>query len=366
MGPESQNKARRASVLLAFFVFLSVGCQGPKDANEKWIYSPNQANAGPSLSDNIDFLEERLKLREKAFLEQAELAGLYLQRARATRSARDLELAERWYERSLKEFESASALLVKAEFLQMEHNFQEALSLLNKVLAMEPGNVKAQVLAIRVELAKGDVASAKSRLDKLPDQPLSSMKFLRAQVAEAEGDVTSARALYEEAIRREADSGSMSESARMRDLLARLEISQGRLDEARALLESARSIPVEQPLTELLSSEIHRQKGQLKEAAALLRLAYEKFADPTFLIRLGEVQRELGEQEAAKKTFETAAQVLKSDPFGHERDLALALFYLDPGSNSEEIDRLMQLELKRRKDPETLRIAEMVKTHRQP
>ena len=355
------RKAGRAVALLVFFVCLVLGCQ--REQETAWPYVANQGPAsGPSLTDSIEFLEERLKTRPDSYLQQAELAAVYLQRGRATRSAKDLEQATLWVERSLEEFENPPALLVKAEYLQMEHRFHDSLLLVDKVLALEPGNQAAHVLGVRVELAKGDVAQAEARLQKLPELPLSSLKFLRAQVAEAQGDIEGARALYQEAIQREGDSGSASESARMRALWARLELSQGQLEQAEGLLESARSIPVEQPLTELLRAKLLEQKGELKEASSLLRLAYEQFGDPLFLVRLGEVQSKLGQPEAAQKTFATAAQVLKSDGFGHERDLALALFYLDPSANAEEVQRLMEIELQRREDPETLRIAELVKT----
>ena len=146
----------------------------------------------------------------------------------------------------------------------------------------------------------------------------------------------------------------------MRAMLARLELEQGRLDEAKALLEAAHAIPVEQPLTEIVRAGLLAAEGQPSEASALLRAAFEHYRDPVFLVRLGEVHISSGQQEEARSTFSTAAQILDSDPFGHERDLALSLYYSDPESNAAKIEELIKTEFERRDDPETRRIAELV------
>ena len=142
--------------------------------------------------------------------------------------------------------------------------------------------------------------------------------------------------------------------------MARLEIREGNWERAEALLEAAHRIPVEQPLTEVLRAQVLAHKKDYREAEQLLRAAYESYQDPTFLLRLGEVEALNGKEEAAKKTLTTAAELLKRDNLGHERDLALALYYLDAEKNAEEIKRLMTIELVRRQDFETLRIQSLI------
>ena len=356
-----QQKAGRGLPLLVFCcLFLSLFQVGCQKAGSDWTYRDRPSNEGASVDAHIEFLEERLKNRPTAFLEMAELAGYYLQRGKSRRTPDDVEAAQTWVERSLAEQENPAALLVRADALQMTHRFAESLEAIDQVLASDPGQVKAVMLGVQVALSKGDVEDAKRRLEVLPDARLSSHLFLRAQVAEASGEIEQARELYRQAIRREADSGSASESARMRAMLARLELEQGRLEEAKPLLEAAHAIPVEQPLTELVRARLMQAEDQPSEASALLRAAFEHYRDPVFLVRLGEVQIASGKQEEARTTFSTAAQILRDDPFGHERDLALALYYADAQSNSEKIEELMRTELERRDDPETRRIAELV------
>ncbi len=356
-----QQKAGRGLPLLVFCcLFLSLLHLGCKRAGTDWTYLDRPSNEGATVDAHIEFLEERLKKRPTAFLEMAELAGYYLQRGKARRTPEDIESAQKWVEKSLTEQENPAALLVRADALQMTHQFGDSLKAIDEVLASDPGHVKAVMLGVQVALSKGDVEDAKQRLKVLPDAQLSSHLFLRGQVAEASGEIEQARDYYQRAIRREADSGSASESARMRAMLARLELEQGRLGEAKSLLEAAHAIPVEQPLTELVRARVMQAEEQPSEASALLRAAFEHYRDPVFLVRLGEVQIASGQQEEARSTFSTAAQILESDPFGHERDLALSLYYSDADSNATKIEELMKTEFERRDDPETRRIAELV------
>lgn len=312
------------------------------------------------MNDTIAFMEARVQERPRAYLEQAQLAGLYLQRAKARRDPKDYERAQKWTQSSLSEFENSAALLVKADLLQSEHQFGQAAEVVRKVIAVEAGNLGARILAVRIALAQGDIKAAATHLAQVPDQPLSSLRFLSGQVAEAQGDLERARELYQEAIQREGDSDSAAESARYRGVLARLELEQGRLDEAKELLDAAGAIPVSQPLTEDLRARLLVAQDKPDEAATVLRSAYEVYRDPVFLLRLGELQQARGHREEARKTLTVAVKLLREETRGHERDLALALFYLDPQANRQEIDRLMAIELDRRKDEETLRIRDLV------
>jgi tetratricopeptide (TPR) repeat protein len=359
---KGNRKARHTWCALAFFVglFLVVGCQASGVSSERWDYKSASSSEAPDISVRIEFLEDRLVKRPKAFLEMAELAGLYLQRGKARRTPSDVEKSQEWVEKSLSEFDNTAAKLVRADYLQMHHRFAEAAEILQETLQSQPLDVPARVALIKILLAQGKTDEAKLELARLPESPLSSLVFLQGQVAEASGDIDGARSLYQAAIRGESSTGSKGESARMRAVLARLEMTAGNLEEAEALLESAHSIPVEQPLTEILRAELRAGRGEFVESAALLRSGYEQYRDPTFLVRLGEVEERSGKTEAAQKTLATAVQLLRNDSFGHERDLALALHHLDPQKNIEEIQALMKAELDRRRDPETLRIKDLV------
>lgn len=359
MGHDWLKKAMRVSALVVFFLFFLGGCTGTQDS-ERWAYQSRTSNQGTDISVQIDFLEDRLKTRPKSFLMMAELAGAYLQRGKSRRDESDLARAKDWVEKSLAEYPNGAAYLVRADLLQMSHSFDEALEAIGRVRELDPANESAPIVETKIFLAKGDSDKAAQAMAKVPDSPLPGIIFLRGQVLESRGDIDGARKHYHAAIGSERVSGSASESARMRGVLARLELNAGNLDEAESLLEAAHSIPTDQPLTEVLRAKVMAKKGQQKKAAELLRAAYEHYRDATFLVRLGEIQLEAGEAKNAKSTFETAAKLMRQDSLGHERDLALALYYSDADANAQEVEDLMKAELARRADDETLRINKIV------
>lgn len=357
----TRKKGSGAKVLLPFFLSLwLLGCQSSQQASP-WAYEHHIQTPKPGIQDNIIFLEARLKKRPRAYLEQAELAGLYLQRAKSGHhDHQDIKLAKSWLQRSLAEFESPQALIVQADYFQMVHQFPESLENLNKALKLDPKNLGAQALKARVCLAKGDIKQAEQVLAPLAGSPLASIIFLQGQLQESLKHTDKARELYRRAISLEASSDSPSESARMRAVLARLEMKVGRDEQAWPLLEAALSIPVDQPLTSLLKADWLYRNSKEEQAKELLRSGHLRYHDPRFLLRLGEFQQELGETGLAKRSWLEASEELRHHLLGHEWDLALALFYLSPQGNAEEIRELMTRELERRQDPETLRIRDLV------
>ena len=362
----SKSRVKKGLVgLIALFSLSTLwGCQpsgSPAGPSAKaYSYQSAPANQGPKLSDVIEFKEERLKTRPKSFLEQAELASLYLQRFKALKQGPDLEKARFWLEKSLGEIENASALLAKADLLQMEHHFVKCHEVLDRVLKMEPGKLSAIVMKVRVYLAQGLVEEANTLLSSVREQPLFSLLFLRGMVAEDMGDLEQARRYYSEALAREKELGSPAESARLRAVWARMELREKELGQARALIDSALTIPKKLPTVALIQAELLRQEERSSEASKVLREGFALYQDPVFLIRIGEIERESGNDEGAKESFLAAERLVREDSFGHERDLALVLFYLDPKTHAEEISKLLERELGRRKDRETLRVKSLI------
>lgn len=347
---------------LALFLFLLVlaGCgkaTPPVDALAYKPPGPAVAGGGRSeLDARIEFLEERMKQRPDAFLEQAELAGQYLQKGKLRQQTQQLEKAKEWAERSLAVYPNNGARVVLADLLQMEHKFAESLTILDRVLAEEPGQDEARVLAARALLAQGRPEQAAQVIEPVAAQPLFAYRFLSGQIWEAKGDQAKAAELYKEALGREREIGSPSESARLRAVWARLEMARGDEKLAEKLLASAKAIPVEVPLVDLQRAKLAGARQQWEEAAGILRDGYALYQDPLFLMELGNVQEAQGQKEEAAKSYQAAADLIKAHPFGHERDRALALLKLDARANKTEILGLMNKELARRRDPATMEV----------
>lgn len=344
--------------LLILFCLLVLGCS--RENPSHFLYKENVANQGADVDVHIDFLEKRLKTRPEAFLEQAELAGYYLQKARAKGDSEALAKAKHWVEISNKVFENPAALMVGADIAQMEHHFVESLAIIEKVLKTEPVNISARLLAIKVLLAQGQPEAAAEHAQMLPDHPLAGLFLVRARLQVALGDADAARQYFEKALATERHTSSARESAMLRAVWARFEMEQGDLERAKQLLDSAQPIKVSLPLLDLQRGDLAVKQGRLEEGAEIFRDGFALHHDALFLLRLAKVQSALDQGARAKETLESAVQVMGKNPLGHERDLAEALLELDAEGNKENIKALIGLELKRRQDKETLRIKALV------
>ncbi len=356
-----RSRARSTKVLLALFVCLSLGSGcSVAPTSDPFAYRPSavqgQTGAKSELDARIEFMEKRLEQRPKAFLDQAELAGLYLQKGKLRQRAQEIEKAQEWTERSLAEFPNEPAQMVKADLLQMEHHFDESLDILKELIAKKPNFLEARVLATRALLAQGKQQEAEAMLAPIENQPYFAVIFLRGQVAESVGSIDEARAHYEAALGKESEAGSPAESARLRAVWARLEVDSEDLIKADQLLESAKAIPVEVPLVDLERAKLNARRKEWKSAAEIARHGFALYQDPQFLIVLAEIQASQGLSAESKESYRAAAEMIRRDPFGHERDLALALFRLDSKAHRDQILELMQRELGRRQDSTTLKI----------
>lgn len=367
VGPTT--RARRAGLLarLALFCALALlagcGARGGS-AKDPFAYKApavaRPAGGGSELDARIAFLEERLKQRPDAFLEEAELAGLYLQKGKLRQQTQQLEKAREWAQSSLAIYPNSAAQVVLADLLQMEHKFDESLGMLGQILAEEPASQEARVLAIRALLAQGKAEQAQQVLDAAIGQTSFALTFLEGQILEARGELDAAAGRYQAALGQERMVASPSESARLRGVWGRLELTRGNLDLAAQLLDAAKAIPVEVPLVELQRARLEVARQQPKKAAEILRQAFALYQDPVFLVELGNVQESQGQVGEARHSYQAAADLIKGHPYGHERDRALALLRLDAKANREEILRLMDTELTRRRDAATMDVWKQV------
>ena len=113
-------------------------------------------------------------------------------------------------------------------------------------------------------------------------------------------------------------------------------------------------------LSILLQAEWLSRNGLGDQAEKLLNDGRLHHHDPRFLLKLGELHQKNGQEDLAQESWTKASQELRHHLLGHERDLALVLFYLSPEDNDSEIRKLIAQELERRQDAETLRIRDLV------
>jgi tetratricopeptide (TPR) repeat protein len=151
---------------LIAFVALAMSVVGEAGAAERFrpvapdyvvLHVPARAT-----NDPIAVLERRHAETPEDESVVAELAGLYVQRARTQREARFFGRAEvllqPWVARS---DASAATLRVQADILQNRHDFAGALSLLNTAIARDSRDLGARLMRASVNLVEGRAMEAR-------------------------------------------------------------------------------------------------------------------------------------------------------------------------------------------------------------
>ncbi|HEX7035201.1 MAG TPA: XrtA/PEP-CTERM system TPR-repeat protein PrsT [Pseudomonadales bacterium] len=261
------------------------------------------------------------------------------------------------------------ALLSLAELAMRDGDSKAAIGHLEQALEANPGSVRSSVGLARLYLSAGRVAEAREVVDTAvrlaPDQP--DLLLLRAEVHLRSGNVAAARqvasrlqsrlasgegnpALALALGRLQAQAGQpdlaranlerVLEQAEGRQpaalhLLARLDLTDRKLEEARARLDELRAIAPEQPETRLLEADLTLAEGDLAEAEA----AYGQLADDGVreaVMRLATIRLQQGQVDRALERLESwlgghpsdlGAQLLAADALmRRDKDRALARY----------------------------------------
>lgn len=337
---------------------------GEQASAETYRYRFERAPRGAvrqALEAEIAFYQERLSRDPRSGLDLAALAGAYLKMARATGDLTWLLLAEQTAQRSLASlpFENRGALLVLARVAEARHDFDEAIR-----LARQAGGSDGLAIVVTSTLAIGKVDEAVKVAELLVRaQPGLGSYALLALVEMAQGRDEEAVAALDRAIARE-EPGEVASSAWARTLLGRLRYRRGRLAEARSLyLETLRILP-QYPLALLNLAELEMRWGRYRTAEDhLTQVVNITRASPNVydhavlrgLARLKELQ---GDHQGAARFWDDAEARLRRDVtsgrFGHRRELTRLLLEHARREDAEEALRLMQAEVRIRRDSETL------------
>lgn len=349
-------KARLCPRLFLFFALLLLGCRQQQSAENPYAYKFKD-HPGPSVVDEIEFLEQRVRERPQAYLEKANLAGSYLTRARTENSPEFYHRAEEMARQSLEQFKNSPAQLVLAQVAEAEHRFAEVKEICLQVLEQEPANTEAKALLVTAYLELGEIEAASKLAGELGRLPTPATLVLRARCAEAVGQDEPAIEFYEHAMRIE-QPGESARAAQVRLALARLHRKRGRVEIARRLLEAASVAAPREGAVLLEWAELEAEAGDLERAADLDVRAFALMQEGGPLVHLGEVRRRLGQEKESREAFQQAELLLTEEReqghFGHGRDLGR--LYLLTGRPQEALE-VMQQELEFRRDPTTVLVA---------
>jgi len=339
--------------------------RGPVDDVYRYPFErTTRGRATEVLEQEIAFYQKRIQRDAEGGLDLASLAGVYLKKARLTGQTHWYLLAEHAARRSIANlpFYNDGAVLALAKVAEARHDFEEAIRLARSVAARE----EAFAIITSASLAMGRLNDAASAADTLVARaPTLSSYGLRALVHLARGRDVKADADFRRALAAE-QPGEQGSSAWVRTLMGRSSMRRGRVTDARELLaEALRILPQYAPalihLAELetkLGRYVEAEQMYWKVLAVSPGASYPLVYDHVAMQGLARARALQGDRDPAEALWSKAEMMIRGhlNAFGHRRELARLLLERGRGADVAEALSLMQMEVRLRRDAETLDI----------
>lgn len=318
-----------------------------------------------ATGDLIKSLQARVKRYPEDHAAYAALGAAYLQKGRETADAADYELAKGALEKSLdlvsNDPSAAFATTQMAVLCMVEHRFEDALTWSQKALALGSGNPSPWAIAGDALADMGDYKGASEAYSHLQSaygseeeklaysyQRDSRMSFLRFVAGDTQGAIQ----LMRSAVRTAIDTHMPTENiAWSRYQLGEELFLAGELSASEnAYLTSLDDCPgYYRALAGL--AKVRASQGRFLDALKLYKQAIAKVPYPEYAAALGDIYRQLGQLDNAKKQYqlvELIGYLSQVNRQIHNRDLAL--FYADHDLKLPESLALARNELEVRRD----------------
>lgn len=321
---------------------------------------PSRGSITTDLQREIAFYQERIGYAPNDGLNRAFLATVYLKMARATGEASWYLLAEQTAQQSLAKlsFHNDGAIMALARVAVARHDFPSALRLVKQVQK----NEETLSVLVTANLATGKISQALSAANALVDKtPNLNSLTLRALVQVAAGKDREAIRDFQQALAVEepAETGS---SVWTRTLLGRYYYKRGQLKQARQLYQEALRVLPQYPSALLNLAELEVRQGDYRAAEGhysqffLTSQRSGSVYDHVVMRGMARVKDLSGDADGAALWRDKAEARLREDltGFGHRRELARLLLERGSSADVEEALSLMQMEVRSRRDAETL------------
>lgn len=347
-----------AAIVVATGWVLSAAQDGPRFTAQDVQVAASTAGTFRSFLPR-DELARRLRVYESRVADDPDsvvdlrlLAGLHLDRARATGDVQSYEAARVALEQALAvdDGDVAAATMLAGVRVAL-HDFSGAAALAEEVLVAGPEWLEARAAAGDARLALGDVDAARAHLrvlfDAAPDEPAVLLR--RAELAHLEGDQDAAVALTAEAAA-EVPVVRRREAAFYRAAAAQRAFDAGRYDEARQLAEASVELDAATPANRVTLARVLAAQGARARAIGLYEQAVELVPDPVHLAELGDLLALDGRRREAEARYDTVAVIAQLQEDLYDRQLAL--FYADHDIEPEAALAITTAGLEQRSDVE--------------
>ena len=312
------------------------------------------ALAEPEIRDrDIVFYARRAARDPQGAADRAQLAGLYLQRAREGGGVADYRRAEAWALRSLtrRGFRNGKAQLVLASSLLAQHRFIEARSAAEALVALDSTQLGYRALLGEIQLELGDYAAARRTYrDLAPAWRNLAVAPRLARWAELEGRTTEARYILEAAVAaaRERRDLPVEQVAWFHLRLADLELRNGRLRAAeRAVREGLAFVPNDARLL-AARARLEAARGRWRQAIRWGERALTIAPDIATVALVGDAWAAWGDSARGRAFWARAEAAGPANPEPFNRQWTL--FLLDHGRRLHEARDLLRDEITTRGD----------------
>lgn len=316
------------------------------------------------IERELAFYQQRLQQQADG-LTHAALASTYFKMAQATGQSHWYLEADQAAQQSLTllPFNNYEAILIQARVAEAKHDFSQAIALANQVLQEVQNHDNALSVLVTSHLGQGKIAEADRIATQLIDQtPTAASYTLRSQVDIALGNDEDAIQHFQLALDAE-EAGELGSSEKLRFLWGKFAASRGQLSQARRLLESALNISPQSPQVLVELANLDQREGNYQAASNRYQQVFQSqqaahthdHAAATGRADLFQLQ---GKNAEARKFWAMAEHALRDhgelETFGHQREFAQLLLKRGDPADIAEALQLMESEMKRRQDHETL------------
>lgn len=302
--------------------------------------APPPAAGRTAPGQSVEQLQRDLERLPGSYPAWSALGLAYVEQARVTADPTLYARAEGAFAESLalRPQDNDAALAGQASLAAARHDFDEALALTDRALAINAYSPTTWAVRSDALTELGRYDEARQAVQRLLDlSPDGVGGLTRASYAlELRGDVAGARAALEQAAQA---ATRPAEVAFAQQYLGELAWNGGDLPAARAAYETG--LAADPTSLALLAgrADVLAAEGDTEAAAADLREVVERLPAPEHLVALGELLEATGEQQEAQEQYAVvrATQQLYAAS-GQDVDTELALFEADHGDPATAVD----------------------------
>lgn len=317
--------------------------------NQSPSASVNPFDLATGTSKLIAGYEQHVKRHPEDHETLTLLGTLYLRQGHEMDDPASYRRAEQVIERALElNPDSLSAVYCKALLLSSNHQFQESLRLAQTTYKAHPEAHQFLLLIGDVLLELGNLPEATATYQRVAElSPRVYLDSRQSRLAENRGELKSAIQWMHHAAEGEMFQVVSKEGRAWYDMrLGELYFAVGNLDKAeRHLADALRSHPDYPPALGAMA-KVRVSQGKLEEAEALYRKGIAINNKPELLVGLGDLYMSIGKRDLAQQCYSDFEKLALANP-AHAHHLAM--FWANQSRNLERAHQLASNDLDARK-----------------